>query len=332
MTLNPAIIALCLNSLLTAAFALYAAVIGLRILRHWDLASGSERQLRLERRTYLVSTVLLYLLALTAASLFFFVYTAESLHTQFIGAMCAAGSLNAHPAGYPALMVKMASVLLCGMWLILNHTDNQAENYPLIRTKYKLLCVIAGTLALDAVLTVSYFGGLKADVITSCCGALFSAGAETLAGRIAALPPRPAAILFFATGLATLRMGLQFLLTGRRGRVLGALSAVLFPVTLAAALSFISVYYYELPTHHCPFCLLQPDYGYIGYPFYAALFTAALAGSGVGVLEGFKGLPSLREAVPGIQKTLGLLAIAGVGLLMGIAAYPMLFSSFVLMQ
>jgi len=39
-----------------------------------------------------------------------------------------------------------------------------------------------------------------------------------------------------------------------------------------AILSFISVYFYELPTHHCPFCILQKEYGYVGYPLYLTLF------------------------------------------------------------
>jgi hypothetical protein len=328
MTLNPAIIALTLSSLLGATYALYAAGLGVQISRHWDLTSGSERQLRLERRTYLVSTILLYLLVLTIGSLFFFAYTADSMHDQILGAMCAAGSFNAHPAGYPALMMKIANVLLCGLWLVMNHTDNQAEDYPLIKSKYRLLSVIAGCLTIESMLTIGYFAGLKTDVITSCCGTLFSDTSGTLSGHIAALPPKPTAILFFVMAALILRVGVHFRLTGRHGKILGVLSAALFPVTLAAVLSFISVYYYELPTHHCPFCLLQADYRYIGYPLYAALFTAVIAGSSVGVLERFKRLSSLRGIIPAIQKKLCTLALGADALLIAIAAYPMVFSSF----
>jgi len=58
MTLSPSIIALSAGSLLSTGFAVYGALLGTRIRRGWDPRSGSEEQLTLERRTYLVSTIL----------------------------------------------------------------------------------------------------------------------------------------------------------------------------------------------------------------------------------------------------------------------------------
>ena len=60
MIFHPAIIALLLGSLLTGLMLLYSSYYGIRILRHWDIGSGSELQLGLERRTYLISTVMSY--------------------------------------------------------------------------------------------------------------------------------------------------------------------------------------------------------------------------------------------------------------------------------
>jgi hypothetical protein len=40
------------------ASAELGGVFSVRLLRHWDLASGARRQIELERRTYLVSTTL----------------------------------------------------------------------------------------------------------------------------------------------------------------------------------------------------------------------------------------------------------------------------------
>ena len=58
MILHPAIIALLVASVLISSLVLYALWYGVRILYSWDLRSGSSRQLDLERRTYLISTVL----------------------------------------------------------------------------------------------------------------------------------------------------------------------------------------------------------------------------------------------------------------------------------
>jgi len=41
---------------------------------------------------------------------------------------------------------------------------------------------------------------------------------------------------------------------------------------------FFSTYVYQLPTHHCPFCLLQKDYYYVGYILYATLYVGTFFG------------------------------------------------------
>lgn len=102
MILSPAILALMMGSAAAVLLALYASILGVRILRHWDLSSGSELQLGLEKRTYLVSTLIAWAFAFQIGSLFLFIFTAEDLHRLFAGAMCAAGTLNVNEFGYPA--------------------------------------------------------------------------------------------------------------------------------------------------------------------------------------------------------------------------------------
>jgi len=136
MILSPAVIALMLGSAAVGLLALYASAWGVRILRHWDLQNGSESQLQLEKRTYLVSTLMAWAFAFQAGSLFLFIFTAEDLHRLFVGAMCAAGTLNVNGFGYPTVLLKVGNALLAGIWLIVNYTDNRASDYPLIRKKY----------------------------------------------------------------------------------------------------------------------------------------------------------------------------------------------------
>ena len=154
MIFNPAILALIGSALLSVGFAVYAAVIGSQIIRFWDLTSGEALQLQLERRTYLISSIMASLLGVEIFSLFLFIYTADQIHPMFIGAMCAAGALNVNGFGYPALVVKMISVLCCGIWLVVNQSDNRAEDYPLIRFKYKLLFSITGLLIVATAVAV----------------------------------------------------------------------------------------------------------------------------------------------------------------------------------
>ncbi len=105
---------------------------------------------------------------------------------------------------------------------------------------------------------------------------------------------------------------------------------IFFLVSCVAFISFISVYIYELPTHHCPFCVLQREYGYIGYPLYGLLLTGVVSGLGVGALMPFARIGSLAVALPLIQKRLTLACLAAYLLFTGIATYRIVATDFTL--
>jgi hypothetical protein len=309
MILHPAIIALLVSSGLISFLVLYAAWYGIRIIRTWDIRSGSSLQLDLERRTYLISTVVAYAFGFQLISLFLFIYTADSLCTLFTGAMCAVGTLNVNEYGYPVLILKICIFILAGLWLIVNYADNRGYDYPLIRKKYAFLIGITPLIIAETMLQSRYFLGLHPDVITSCCGSLFSGGSQNIASEISAFPPKTMEVLLaFAMGI-TLVAGISFYRRQRGGYFFSLVSGASFAVALASVLSFIGPYVYELPTHHCPFCLLQREYGYVGYPLYAALLIGVVSGSGVGVLMPFKATASLAGVIPAIQKKLAMLSI-----------------------
>ena len=309
MILHPAIIALLVSSMLIALLVLSAFWYGVQILRSWDLRSGSSLQLDLERRTYLISTVLAYVFGFQLASLFLLIYTADSLSTLFTGAMCAAGTFNVNAYGYPLLVLKVVNFLLAGLWLTVNYADNRAYDYPLIRKKYAFLIVLAPFIVLETYLQTRYFLALQPDVITSCCGSLFSAGSSGVAGDLAALPAIPLLYAFAGIMVSTTALGVAVAVTGRGGYAFSFSAGTAFIVGIASLISSISPAIYELPTHHCPFCVLQKEYGYIGYLFYAALLGGAVTGMGVGVLNPFRSIPSMAVIIPSLQKRLAVLSV-----------------------
>ncbi len=328
MILNPATIALVVNSWLISAISLVAAVLGLRIIRRWDLGSTASLQLSMERQTYLISSVLAYLMIFELLSLFLFAFTADRLHSLFIGAMCAAGSLNVNAYGYPAMQLKLVNCLLCGIWLIVNHVDQQGEDYPLIRFKYRFLATIAGLLALESYLLTQYFSQMRADVITSCCGTLFSEDTTSVAGAMAGLPPYPTMIVFYALMALTLRSGIHFVVTGKAIRWFSGFSVVSLAAAFLAIVSFISVYIYQLPTHHCPFDILQREYLFIGYPLYLCLLVAGIGGAGAGVIDRFRQYASIATIIPQIQKKLCLGSLVAYVIFLMISSYPIIFTDF----
>jgi len=302
MIQHPAIIALGSASLATAAMTLYAGAYGLKINRSWDLTSGSELQLVLERKTYLISVIMAYTLAFQILALFLFIHTTDSIHSLFTGAMCAAGTLAANSYGYPLLLLKIGNCVFAGIWLVSNHLDSKGYDYPLIKPKYRLLALIALLFTAEAVLQLLYFTGLQADVITSCCGSLFSDTRESISGDIATLPPKLMMAVFTTAFVLYLGSGLYSLLRGRGWLVFAALSLVFFLTAGVALISFISLYFYELPTHHCPFCILQKEYGHVGYLLYGCLLGGVISGMGCGVAELSRGKASLEESIPLLQK------------------------------
>ena len=309
MIQHPGVLALLLASGLVSLLLATAGWQGIRILRGWNLRSGSDGQLDLERRTYLVSTLVANGLVIQILSLFLFIFTADGLAPQFVGAMCAAGSLSANAFGYPTLLMKLATCLVAGVWLILHRADTQGHDYPLIRPKYALLLVLTPLVLAETVLQGLYLTGLKADVMTSCCGSLFGQGRPGLAAELAGLPPRVMQPVFWITLALLLAVGI-WLLRRRQGAALfSGLSFAFLLIAVTSLISFFCLYIYELPTHHCPFCLLHREYLFVGYPIYGALLGGAIAGLGVGILAPFQSRASLKSVLPGMQARLAWSAL-----------------------
>ncbi|MBA3033299.1 MAG: hypothetical protein KKF85_08885 [Gammaproteobacteria bacterium] len=330
MIFQPTIIALLLASGLGLAMLLAAAPFAVAVIRHWDIRSGAERQLQLERRTYLFSTLLSFVLAVQVIALLLFVFNADRMAALFVGAMCAVGTLNVNAYGFPALILQMAIFFLATVWLVINHVDTRASDYPLVRIKYGLLLALVPVVAASFFVQLQYFLGLKANVITSCCGSLFSEGSQAVSGDLAALPAGPAMIGFYVVlGMAVAAAGYHAL-TRRGGYLVALASGSALVAALAGILSFLSLYIYEHPHHHCPFCILKPEYNYQGYWLYIPLFAATAAGLAVGALQFFRRVPSLAVVVPATTARLAALAAAGFLMFTAVATLMVLRSNLIL--
>jgi len=268
------------------------------------------------------------------AALLLFVFNADRLSVMFVGAMCAVGTLNVNGWGFPSLITQMAVFFLAAMWLAINHVDTLARDYPLVRIKYALLLLLLPVLASSFWLELQYFLGLKANVITSCCGSMFSEEAKTIAAEASGLEPEPALWLFYAGMVAAIATPLWHWRLGSRisGYLTALTSGAGFVAAITGVLSFVSLYIYEHPHHHCPFCILKPEYGYQGYLLYLPLFAAAAAGLAAGVLSLFAGRPSLATLAPQASARLAGIAAAGFALFVLVASVMVLRSNLILLE
>ncbi len=319
MIFQKSVLALLFSSGASALGALLALPHAASVLRNWDLSSLGPQQLRREQRTVLVSAWMTLLLASQGLSLLLFIFTADGLSSQFTGAMCAVGTLNVNPFGFPALLSQIAGFFLATVWITLNAVDQRSPGYPLTRAKHAFLIAILPILFLTFALELTFFLNLNPSVITSCCGSLFSETQNTVSGDLAGWTAGRAIPAFFTMGVITL---LSSAWTGWRGRGavwLGVVSFPAFGVALGGVISFVSLYVYEHPGHHCPFCLLKSEYGFVGYLLYVPLFTATGTSLGAAALS-LLGRRATREAAF-LERTVRATRVLGKAAFTGYALF-----------
>lgn len=313
MILHPPVMALLLVAALGAATLVWSGRFAVRLLRHWDLSSGASRQLEIERRTELVATLVAVVLASQGVALLLTVFNADRTAPLLAGAMCAFGSFNASPYGFPALEVKLALFLLSSVWLAVHLVDVQAPDYPLTRRKYAFLLGLVPLGLADAALSLAYYLDLQPDQLTSCCGTAFKAERPGLGGHAAALDPALSLALLAGAGLLTAAVAWA---AGRRrawAMAYGVQSLLFAGVGLVAVVSAVSIYVYEHPHHHCPFCLLKAEYGYFGFLLYGPLFAGLAAGVASGFLS-WRPPVGLADRLVQVSTRLRRLSVSGFAL------------------
>lgn len=279
MTLTPEIIALLLLDGLFLLFGSIAFVLSVRIYLKWDFDSSSELQYSLEKQSYLVSVVIKYIFTLKLPLFLFYIFTCNKLSAIITGAMCAAGVVNSVSFGLYLLIFKLLNLYLFGLWLLLNRADLNEERQPYTRLKFLLFGLAFFFLITELLLEISFFSSLNISKIVSCCGTLFSAVSTSYLSLLFHVDKMIlVGFFYFFLGL----VGLGFWLKNKAVFIFAnALYLIFAVVTLIV---FFSTYVYELPTHNCPFCLLQKEYYGVGYWLYISLFIGTFYGMCGGIL------------------------------------------------
>ncbi len=328
MVLSPPILALLCCAAVVCGLTVIAACVGLSTVIGWNHHSSSRRQLLRERRWFLVETSLRLILWLQLLSLFVFLITADHLKTLFTGAMCAVGSLNASSFGMPTLILKTAAFVLCGLWLVTNRACSAAASIGLVRFKAGFLAVLAGSLVAENLLQIRYFADLDPEIMTSCCATVFAPDAGGVAAGLASLPSGWSQLAFFGVLAVTLAVGLWTVGRRRSTLVYSVLAVTLGLTTTTAVVTWIAPAYYELPTHHCPLCLLAADHGFAGYALYLFLAIAVIAGAGSGLVHVLRSIDDCRCIRVNEERRLCAVSMASFATLAVIASWPLVSSPF----
>jgi hypothetical protein len=161
---------------------------------------------------------------------------------------------------------------------------------------------------------------------------LFSEEGDRITSDLASVPAASALPLF---GLASVIFlaALAWARFGRRPVSMGAvvmLSPLILGIGIASIISFVSVAYYELPTHHCPFDLFQGTSGYVGYPLLISLVTAVVSAALPGVLHSLVRRSSLDVLVAKSEKKWLSVAMSAYSVFIVFAVWPLVFGNLAL--
>jgi hypothetical protein len=271
--LTPEVIILLLEDLLLLAFNTIAVVIAYNIQKHFNLSDTSQKQYNLEKQTYLASYIIKFSLYLKIASIIFFVFTLDKLSNIIPGAMCAVGVTSASQYGVYLLLIKVLNIYLYGFWLLINKKDVERENYPFTKIKFKYYILIYVFFLVEFTLQSLYFFDINPQELVSCCGTVFNEASTSLLGSFTNIPNVISLPIFYFLFILLIVTSLK-----KKIFAYGIINFFFLVISIITLISFFGTYIYELPTHHCPFCLLQKDYYYIGYLLYVVLILGTFFG------------------------------------------------------
>lgn len=323
MFLNSWSVALSLLSLAALFLVAIATKTAYKVLRFWDPASDGPRQIRLENETWLSSTVIQYALGFQILSLVLFASAADNFSQVISGAMCATGALSANSYGMPTLYLKLGGAFLYGFWIVLHYLDISSERYPLLKVKYILLVCLLPLLIVDAVTQTLYIASLKPDIITSCCAVVFGEGSVNDGNLLGMVPQDKVLISFYGTA-ALLAICGHFLfrrLWPPLFVVNGGIWLFFVGLSFVAITTVFSSYVYAMPYHHCPFCILKPEYGYIGFLMYGTMLPAGFLGIAAALVSIIPDRLGLGSVICRFQKTAVLFSAILLMLFVGAVSY-----------
>ena len=271
MLLNPEVLTINLLNILFFIFLLFGAIIAIKIIFKWDLDKNDTTQYNLLKQNYLAATIIKIVFYIKLPLFLFFIYTLDKLSNLIPGAMCAVGVIDAVDFGINLIVFKIINLYLFAFWLVLNKLDNSFITYPYTRLKYILFIIMFVIFVIEIVMEFNYFYNINPNKIVTCCGTLYSASSNNLIGYLIKTNPLIVVAIFYINYIL-------LFISYKKDYIFSVVNVLFVISAISSLIAFFSIYIYELPTHHCPFCLLQSDYYYIGYFIYVFLVLGTFLG------------------------------------------------------
>ena len=253
----------------------------LSIIKNWDFNKTTNKQYKLEKTSYLVILIISFTLIVKIVLFPYFAYSLDNLSNIVPGAMCAAGIVGANEFGQINLALKILILFFIGVWLIINSLDLKEKTYPFTKKKYFLYIFIFILSIVELFLDFSFLENISTKEPVMCCSVIF--GVNNTGSKIPFdLSISNLLIVFYLLYILTTILSLQ------KSSFLNLIINFMFLyIGYYAVTYFFSTYIYQLPTHQCPFCMLQKEYYFVGYFIWSTLFLGTFFGISSFILKTF---------------------------------------------
>ncbi|MEK6659106.1 MAG: hypothetical protein AABY36_05435 [Campylobacterota bacterium] len=280
MLLTPEVLTILILNGIFALLGIVAFVLSIRIYLGWNIESTLPLQYKLEKDSFLASTIIKYIFSVKVPLFLFFVFALDKISNVITGAMCAAGVVDATQIGMSLIVLKIINLYLFAYWLRLHSQDMTDKNQPYTKLKFGLFIGLFFLFIVEVVLEIFMFSSIEINKMVSCCGSIYSSSSTSAISTLFTLDTSLLLALFYGNYLLIV---LFYFLKNRY--IFTLLNIIFIPVSLISLILFFGTYIYELPSHHCPFCYLQSDYYYVGYLIYFLLFVGTFYGLVVSFVE-----------------------------------------------
>ena len=305
MLLTPEVLTIDILNLLFFIFASIAFYYSVKIVLKYDFNATTTLQYNLEKQSYLVAVIIKFIFYIKILLFIFFVFTLDNISNILPGAMCAAGVVNATVYGNYLLILKIINLYIFGYWLVLNHEDMKSEKQIYLKLKFKVYIFAYFLLLFEIGLETMMFLSIDTKSVVDCCGAIFSTTDGSYMARLLNTSPSILLGSFYAVFIFII---IAYIV---KNRYLFSLVNLLFIIiSLITLIAFFGTYIYELPTHHCPFCMLQKDYNYVGYFLYIFLFIGTFNGIALGLIDFSKENENAKYKISLLFTTLYVLLVS----------------------
>ncbi len=242
------------------------------IIKNWNYEKTTSSQYKLEKTSYLVILIIFFTLVVKIFLMPYFTYSIDNLSHIIPGAMCAAGVIKANNYGEILLALKLIILFCIGIWLIINSLDLKEKTYPYTKKKFTFYIFIFSLILIETTLDILYLSNISTKEPVMCCSVIF--GSNAVGNKIPFNLTIPILVgLFYLTFLLTIFSNIQ-----KQKFINFLINSFFLYISYYAVTYFFSTYIYQLPTHQCPFCMLQKEYYFIGYFIWTTMFLGTFFG------------------------------------------------------